>query len=59
MKELVVVLIIFGILFLIGKKLNPDGHEDHRFGKLTNIFYGVFAVLVFSVIARIFSLIIN
>ena len=58
MKALVVVLIIFGILFLVGKRLNPDGHGDRRFGKLTNIVYGVFAVLAFSVIARMFSLII-
>ena len=55
MASVLVVVIIFGILYLVGFLFNKDGFEDFRFGGLTNVMYGLLAVLAIALIANIFK----
>jgi di/tricarboxylate transporter len=55
MAILFFVLVLFGGLYVVGSFFNKDGHEDFRYGKLTNVLYGLCAVIVFLVIVRIFQ----
>jgi hypothetical protein len=52
---IIVLSVIFGVLYFIGSLFNKEGHEDYRFGGLTNVFYGLLAVIVMAVIAQIIA----
>ncbi len=52
---IVVLALIFGGLYFVGSLFNKEGHEDYRFGSLTNIVYGLLAVIVIAAVARIIA----
>lgn len=52
---IVVLVVIFGGLYFVGSLFNKEGHEDYRFGALTNVIYGLLAVVVIAAIARIIA----
>ena len=52
---IVVLAMIFGGLYFVGALFNKEGHQDYRFGALTNVVYGLLAVIVIAAIVRIIA----
>jgi ABC-type uncharacterized transport system permease subunit len=52
---IVVLIAIFVGLYFVGSLFNKEGHEDFRFGVLSNVVYGLLAVIVIAVILRIIA----